>query len=155
MPLKSCETCKAEFKPKHRNSRFCSRPCLWKNNGKDQAKKPFVWWTNAKGYIEGRVTVNGVTRRMKYHRWVMEQELGHKLPSHVDVHHLDGNKANNDPANLQVIDHGRHTMTTHTGRKRGGWKLNLNAEERLARSNRAKRLNLGNLGRAAIAEVEG
>lgn len=36
------------------------------------------------------------------HRLVMEQTLGRTLEKHERVHHKDGNRSNNDPANLEL-----------------------------------------------------
>jgi hypothetical protein len=36
------------------------------------------------------------------HRLVMGQVLGRPLEKHERVHHRDGNRANNDPANLEL-----------------------------------------------------
>jgi hypothetical protein len=36
------------------------------------------------------------------HRLVMETHLGRYLETHEHVHHLDGNRANNDIANLEL-----------------------------------------------------
>ena len=35
-------------------------------------------------------------------RWVMEQQLGRQLYTWEEVHHLDGDKLNDDPSNLEV-----------------------------------------------------
>ena len=51
-------------------------------------------------------------------RWLTEHRLGRALLATEDVHHRDGNKQNNSPENLQVIDHGAHTILTHTGRRK-------------------------------------
>lgn len=147
--LKECLVCGNQFNPRRATSKYCSRHCLWKTNGKTQIKKPFVWWKNNKGYIEGRVTVNGVTRRMKYHRWVMEQELGYRLPPHVDVHHLDGNKLNNHPSNFQIIEHGKHTTVTHNGKRHTlGKKLKLTPTERKRRAEHMKVIRLKTIAKA-------
>lgn len=37
------------------------------------------------------------------HRLVAEQKLGRRLVDGELVHHVDGNKQNNDPANLEVV----------------------------------------------------
>ena len=39
---------------------------------------------------------------MLEHRHVMEKMLGRKLVSGENVHHLDGQRARNDPANLEL-----------------------------------------------------
>ena len=42
------------------------------------------------------------------HRVVAEQILGRALMRNEIVHHLDGNKQNNDPTNLQVMTQSEH-----------------------------------------------
>lgn len=113
-----CETCGKIFRPRGSKSRFCSRPCLWATNG-GQNKKAETWWVNNRGYIEGRIWLDEHTQiRVKKHRWLMEQHLGRKLLVHEDVHHKDENKLNNDLVNLEVIEHGQHTIHHHTGRRK-------------------------------------
>lgn len=68
-----------------------------------------------------------VTGYVLEHRLVMEQKLGRPLEDHEVVHHIDGNKQNNHPDNLEVYasnaDHlreeltGRVPMWTPEGRK--------------------------------------
>ena len=41
-------------------------------------------------------------RYVKQHRLVMEELLGRPLQTWENVHHLDGDRANNDPSNLQL-----------------------------------------------------
>jgi hypothetical protein len=41
-----------------------------------------------------------------------------KLCDGFDVHHLDGDRTNNDPLNLVLIEHGDHMML-HGGRRLG------------------------------------
>lgn len=53
------------------------------------------------------------------HRTVVEEILGRKLlPSEV-VHHKDGNKLNNNPDNLIVMQCGEHRALHNRQRKRG------------------------------------
>ena len=55
------------------------------------------------------------------HRVVAEQMLGRPLQRGEIVHHIDGNRRNNDPSNLQVMtqaDHLRlHYAEMHAARK--------------------------------------
>src|SRR5580704_2921038 len=57
---------------------------------------------------EGYVTKDGYRKivsdgKLEYeHRVVMERKLGRPLAKGANVHHLDGNRANNDPDNLEL-----------------------------------------------------
>lgn len=42
------------------------------------------------------------------HRIIAEQKLGRRLLRGEVVHHLDGNKHNNDPKNLEIITQSEH-----------------------------------------------
>lgn len=85
------------------------------NKGKTPWNKgnlnPYI---NARGYrcfkIEGK--------EIREHRMVMEQKLGRKLLSTELVHHLDGDKLNNHPDNLELRDWSEHTIEHHTGSTR-------------------------------------
>ena len=57
-------------------------------------------YISSEGYL-----VNCEDRNHKYlvHRRVMEEKLGRKLKSSEIVHHIDGNKLNNDPDNLMLV----------------------------------------------------
>ena len=48
-------------------------------------------------------------KKIDEHRYIMEQILGRKLTKDEVVHHIDGNKLNNDPSNLQVMSRAEHT----------------------------------------------
>lgn len=48
------------------------------------------------------------------HRVVAEQKIGRKLKRGEIVHHIDGNKSNNHPDNLEVMTHSQH-MKLHLG----------------------------------------
>lgn len=52
--------------------------------------------------------INGKTRTV--HRLIMEQILGRELSSDELVHHIDGNKWNNDPSNLTIVTRREHAQ---------------------------------------------
>jgi hypothetical protein len=55
-----------------------------------------------------------IAGRERYlHRLVMEILLGRMLRRDEHVHHLDGVKLNNRPANLQLLSAGAHMSQTH------------------------------------------
>lgn len=48
------------------------------------------------------------------HRWVMQQIIGRPLTHAERVHHLDGDRQNNDPTNLVLCaDQGEHLRKYH------------------------------------------
>lgn len=50
------------------------------------------------------------------HRLIMERHIGRPLESHEIVHHIDGNRLNNDPENLSLLP----SMQAHMALHRGG-----------------------------------
>lgn len=135
---KTCPQCNKLFRPYKAESRYCSRPCMWANNGGHNIKDE-SWWVNSKGYIEGRVLINGEKIRVKKHRFIIESHLGRSLLPHEDVHHVNGNKTDNRLENLEVIHHSEHTREHNLSRTyKQGYQLNLSHEERNRRSERMK-----------------
>ncbi len=53
------------------------------------------------------------------HRVIGEMIAERKLRSNEHVHHIDGNKQNNDPSNLQVMSAEEHTRLHARGRRYG------------------------------------
>lgn len=139
-PERACPACGRAFRPPRASSRFCSRPCARTINGGRNSKTE-SWWVNSRGYLEGRIWVDGRQVRVKHHRYVMEQHLGRPLGRHEDVHHKDGNRLNNDLANLEVLPHAEHARVTNGERVyRRGYRLTLSAEERAARAQRMRKV---------------
>jgi hypothetical protein len=56
------------------------------------------------------------------HRLVAEQKLGRRLRAGEQVHHIDHDKSNNRPENLEVVPSRAHHATRH--RKRGSRRRN-------------------------------
>jgi len=54
------------------------------------------------------------------HRHLAEEKLGRPLKAGEVVHHLDGNKLNNDPANLVILpSQSEHCKAHSFGKKKG------------------------------------
>lgn len=104
----TCLECKKVFKKKLPPSKigrtkFCSKLCRDKGNAKLSAKKR---GDVQRGRGEGK-TYTKLYGRHK-HRVVVETLLGRKLTSKEIVHHIDGNKFNNDIFNLQIVTRSEH-----------------------------------------------
>lgn len=65
------------------------------------------------GYIE---FTRGPNKGRSVHRVVMEEVLGRRLTRREHVHHRDGNRANNEPDNLEVLDISEH-VSLHRRRR--------------------------------------
>ena len=70
---------------------------------------------NAWGYKT--INING--EKVYEHRHVMEIHLGRKLGEQEEVHHIDGDKLNNNIENLEALsisDHKKYHRDTKTGK---------------------------------------
>ena len=63
------------------------------------------WRINSDGYAE---FTRGEFQGVKVHRFVVEAHIGRKLSSDECVHHIDGNKLNNDITNLEILTFKEH-----------------------------------------------
>jgi 5-methylcytosine-specific restriction endonuclease McrA len=93
LPLKECVRCKREFKPKQRKSTYCSPAC------KSKLKK--------RPYLRHRGTCCSFCGFVPVHM------------CQLDVDHIDGNHANNDPLNLQTLCANCHRLKTQLQRDWG------------------------------------
>ena len=117
-----CTYCGNSFIRPPRSERItCSKQCANRQRIHDRIK-PEYWWLNYAGYLEGNVWINGKRRRVRQHRWVMENHLGRKLTRWEHVHHKDGNRLNNDISNLEILDHVEHALIHNAeNRKKYNW----------------------------------
>jgi len=72
--------------------------------------KPHLF-NGGKTYLDIKVASgSGNKNWMAHHRWVVEQDIGRKLLSDEEVHHIDGNTLNNGIDNLAVISKVDHAL---------------------------------------------
>lgn len=109
-----CPICNKEFETT-RNT-CCSKKCGVEYKKKNYKHKKYI----AKGYYI--IYVNGYNKKgnVPEHRYIMEQYLGRKLLPTEVVHHIDGNKTNNDINNLQVMTISEHSKLHRKKEKENG-----------------------------------
>jgi hypothetical protein len=122
---------------KHRGVRYCSRTC----ESRSRMKRPLDREHNGKpavldehGYVRifqpdhPRATKGGWIFE---HRWIVEQQLGRYLERDEHVHHLNHERADNRPENLQLLSALEHMAIT--GRENGeALKAAIAARQRIA-----------------------
>ncbi|MCK5020074.1 MAG: HNH endonuclease [Candidatus Peribacteraceae bacterium] len=96
--LTDCPACTSK---KDSKAAYC-HSCRMKYN---HPRETGNWGVNKKsGYLEKRI--NGI--HYYQHRYVMEEELGRPLLSSEHIHHIDGDKTNNDIINLEILTNSKH-----------------------------------------------
>lgn len=138
---------------KDKRAKLC-RPCFYKSDAWVNSR-----WKRTDGYGKGYffmrgyryVRVSGHPHAdkdgfIREHRWIMEQYLKCILEPGLIVHHLDGNKQNNELDNLAVCTPSEHMTKYHEDcakwlelGRRGGWKMKEEQKKKL--SNIQKRLH--------------
>ena len=123
-----CKTCKTKFVKrtwdKRDKNKFCSSKCALE---KVRTKKHQIAAGKQAGQIQilkfrGTGTKTYVKELGRHqHRVVMERIIGRKLKKGEVVHHIDGNKKNNDSSNLQLFKSQSEHVSHHL--KEGNGKL--------------------------------
>lgn len=118
--MKICKLCGSEYKSKNKNSKFCSKNCLWKANSQrvPHNKGQGNGWTDKRGYRWVYVIINGKSVAQREHRVVMENHLGRKLSPEELVHHINGVKNDNRIENLELENWAHHTAMHHSNSQR-------------------------------------
>lgn len=117
--MNACPTCGKDAK-----RTYCSRPCWRKvhNSPERNAKVARESAEKVGNALRGRGNGKAYRKRggRHEHRVVAEQKLGRPLLPGEVVHHIDGDKLNNAPANIEVFpsqaEHARHHMLQRLGR---------------------------------------
>lgn len=86
-------------------NQFCSKQCVSEYKSKNCEHKTY----NENGYICKYVRGYNKKGNVKMHRAVMEEHLGRRLSPDEVVHHIDGDKTNNDISNLAVMSREEHS----------------------------------------------
>lgn len=121
-----CAYCKKEKTMRSdalKNKNYCNASC----SQKDRLRKPedHPNWKggrrlNHDGYVEVLMPEHHRSRGNGYvfeHIVVIENKLGRKLRKNEQVHHIDGDKTNNDPRNLMALKAGQHSSVTGDERR--------------------------------------
>lgn len=105
----TCGSCGKLF-GKRRRCYSCEWALKWK-------PKP---WLEKSGYLKVRLQGG---RKLNYHRWIMEQQIGRTLKRTEIVHHRNENKLDNSMENLEIMELGDHIRHHWIGKKRlkGRW----------------------------------
>lgn len=109
-----CLLCGNEFKKnkdKRTKNRFCSRKCTlnFYRTREHQIKAGKVAGAANILRLRGTGTKTYIKEYGRHqHRIIMEKKLGRKLIKGEIVHHIDHNKKNNHPDNLQVMTQSEH-----------------------------------------------
>lgn len=103
-PEAICEVCGTSFSYRQSSvtGKYCSRPCADKRRPGPPRHKKCTYY---KGY---RVIYSSDGRRILEHRWVMEQHIGRRLTSKEHIHHIDGDRSNNNIGNLEILTRSQH-----------------------------------------------
>ena len=120
----TCESCGLVFEirpstAKRGGGRFCSKVCEGRSkvvNGIGRVHNGREATLNRDGYVlvyePGHPAAYRGSGRIMEHRLVAEQVLGRPLSPDEQVHHINGDKADNRPENLFVLSPAEHTAIT-------------------------------------------
>lgn len=114
---RSCKVCGATFSAKRvhverGHAQYCSVACMGRGKVVPvDSRKSGTRSLTVNGYVRISMPTHPQAMSNGYvleHRLVMEGHLGRLLHSDEVVHHIDGNKSNNDIANLRVMSQPEH-----------------------------------------------
>lgn len=86
-------------------------------------------YINKAGYVMVLVKSGSINRKSGWENYrpehivIMEDFIGRKLRNNECVHHIDGNRQNNNIDNLVLIDSNQHHRKTHNSLQKVGYQL--------------------------------
>jgi hypothetical protein len=104
---------------------FCSKQCARDYRSANMDHKTYT----ENGYLVKFVKGYNKKGNVKLHRAVMEEKLGRRLSPDEIVHHIDGNKLNNDISNLEVMSRSDHSRLHREKEKENGKEFFKKSEE--------------------------
>ena len=131
---KECPNCNKTFKADYSqvkvgNYKYCSNKCRFEHMRGERVWNYSGGWVRPDGYRQ--VSID--SRMHLEHRAVMEKHIGRTLKTNEHVHHKDGNKLNNDIANLEIVISNEHARSHSIGKthdKKAKDKMKLVAAKR-------------------------
>lgn len=107
----TCTECGGEKDKRAKRCRSCFMTKYKPRFGTGQG-----WVLHSTGYMTSCIGGKWVYQ----HRYIMEKHIGRKLESWEHVHHIDGDKTNNELDNLELLessDHHKQHMDSETATK--------------------------------------
>jgi hypothetical protein len=105
-----------DFKNAYKNKKMCKKILFYleKTSQTDYKPKTYINKNGYRCFNDSGILV---------HRWIMEREINRKLTKDEVVHHIDGNKLNNNVKNLMLFDNQEEHENHHRKNldKNGYW----------------------------------
>ena len=123
-PILYCEICGNRIKNvwgrRYQTAKFCSVKCKAISQSQLPSEKHSCWKGGRRIEISGYISIR-IDKTYKYeHRYIMEKVLNRPLKRNEIVHHIDGDRQNNHPSNLLLLENKFHDSMETTKRHRKG-----------------------------------
>ena len=111
-----CGICRKAFYAEAASGRkYCSRKCADASKKFNVQQGPGKKFTRSDGYISVYYPTHPDANKSRYvleHRLVAEEKYGRRIRKDEHVHHIDGDRQNNHPDNLEVVSPSAHSVIT-------------------------------------------